>query len=321
MAMLRSPLFWTANLLLAGSLLSAAAAHAQGAPSGAVCVVIDGGRDTLAEGERNAARSLMLQAFEAERVAVDGTGAACAETYTLSNIKLGNTINVTVAGPRGSRTARATTLDDLPNVYSQMVKSLITGEAMVSGGGTTDRTNVTRDQSAPRRVQADQLKYVSLGYGAVIAGRAATGPAFGFGYRYELDKLAIDVSLGFIFANDGDGLGLTGYYPRLAGLWYQQPLADSSPYYGAGLSFGGTAVLADDDKTYSGSGLQGHLTAGYEAFRSSTIRFFGQLDVTMPFYVSDIDFESSDKTKYTPSLSLSIGLGWGKGNTVRVIND
>lgn len=78
-----------------------------------------------------------------------------------------------------------------------------------------------------------------------------------------------------------------------------------------------------DDRGYAGSGLQGHLTAGYEAFRSSTIRFFGQLDVTMPFYVSDhIDFDTNDETtRYTPSLSLSIGLGWGKGNTVRVIND
>ena len=297
--------------------------HAEAQSGGGVCVVIDASRDTLADNERNAARAILLQAFESEQLAVDASGAACTETYTVSNIKLGETINVTITGPRGQRTGRATRLDDLPNVYSQMVKSLVTGAPMETGGGATDRTNVTRDQSAPRRVSADSLKYVSLGYGSVISGRLARGPAFGLGYRYELDKVAIDVSLGFILANDGDGLGVTGYYPRLSGFWYQKPLADSSPYYGAGLSYGGTAASDSDDDAYAGSGLQGHVTAGYEAFRSSTIRFFAQFDLTLPFYTSEhVDFDTNTSdTRYTPSLSLQIGLGWGKSNTVRVVND
>ena len=126
--------------------------------------------------------------------------------------------------------------------------------------------------------------------------------------------------MGFILAKDGDGFGVTGYYPRLAGIWYQDPIKDSSAYYGAGLSFGGTGV-ADGDDSFSGSGLQGHLTGGYEAFRSSTIRFFGQLDVTLPFYASSHDFGPGSGSKYTPSVSMSIGLGWGKSNTVRVVND
>ena len=35
-------------------------------------------------------------------------------------------------------TGRSSSLDDLPNVYSQMVRSLVTGQPMVTGGGTTD---------------------------------------------------------------------------------------------------------------------------------------------------------------------------------------
>lgn len=311
-------LFLAANLLALATL--AAPAHAQ-SPGVGVCVVIDASRDTLGDGERSAARSLLLQAFESEKVAVDASGSSCAETYMVSNIKLGNTINVTITGPRGQRTGRATSLDDLPNIYSQMVKSLITGAPMETGGGATDRTNVTKDQTAPRRVAADNLKYVSLGYGAVIAGKLARGPAFGFGYRHELDRIAIDISVGLIFANDGDDFGVTGYYPRLAGIWYQQPLADSSPYYGAGVSFGATGVADGEGDSYAGSGVQGHITAGYEAFRSSTIRAFGQLDVTLPFYTSKHDFGTSEGSRYTPSVSLSIGLGWGKGNTIRVINE
>lgn len=319
----RALVFSSSNLL--GLAALAAPALAQPAPSpmmpGGVCVVIDANRDTLADGERNAARSLVLQSFEAEKLATDPSGTACAETYVVSNVKLGNTITVSISGPRGQRTGRATSLDDLGNVYSQMVKSLVTGAPMETGGGATDRSNVTRDQAAPRRVAADGLKYVTLGYGGVIAGGLQSGPAFGFGYRYELDRIAIDISMGFLLAKDGSGVGVTGYYPRLAGVWYQQPLADSSPYYGVGLSFGGTAVADGSNNAYAGSGLQGHLTAGYEAFRSSTIRFFGQLDLTLPFYTSTHDFDTSSGSKYTPSVSMSIGLGWGKSNTVRVVND
>lgn len=316
MVSIRSLAFFSAASLLGVTALTSHPAQAQS--GGGVCVVIDASRDTLQDGERNAARALLLQAFETEKLAVDASGASCTETYMVSNIKLGETINVTITGPRGQRTGRATRIDDLPNIYSQMVKSLVTGAPMETGGGATDRSNVTRDQSAPRRVAADQLKYVSLGYGGVMAAGLTRGPAFAAGWRMELDRLAVDISLGFIFASDGDGLGVTGYYPRLSGLWYQKPIADSSPYYGAGVSWGATAA-GDDDEAYAGSGLQGHLTAGYEVLRSSTIRFFGQADLTLPFYTSDLS--TNGGSKYTPSISLSFGIGWGKSNTVRVVND
>lgn len=308
-------------LLLSTSLAAVAAlaapAAAQSAPG--VCVVIDASRDTLEEGERVAVRSLVLQAFENERLAVDPSGTACIETYVVSNIKLGNTINVTISGPRGQRSGRASQLDDLPNVYSQMVKSLVTGAPMETGGGAVDRTNVTRDQSAPRRVAADDLKYISLGYGGVIAGRFAYGPAFAGGYRKELDRIGIDISTAFLLANDTeDENGINWALLRLAGLWYQNPIADSTSYYGLGVSYG-FAAASDGDQHYGGSGLQGHLMVGYELFRSSTIRGFGQVDVTLPFYKSE-GFDSSD-TRYTPSVAMSVGFGWGKSNTVRVVND
>ena len=54
-------------------------------------------------------------------------------------------------------------------------------------------------------------------------------------------------------------------------------------------------------------------------FRSSTIRAFVQADVTLPFYTSDISVGGG--SKYTPSMALQLGLGWGKSNTIRVVND
>jgi len=288
-----------------------------GEPAG-VCVVIDPARDTLTEQERVAERGLVLQAFANEQLPVNSSGAACTETYVVSNIKLGNTINVTISGQRGQRTGRSTSLDDLSNVYSQMVKSLVTGAPMETGGGATDRTNVTKDQSSPRRVAADSLKYVALGYGGVIAGRFAYGPAFGFGYRKELDRIGLDISaLNIILANDSDvSDGVNMSLIKLLGLYYQNPTADGTVYYGAGLSYGFVGV-SDGDNTYTGAGLQGHLIAGYEAFRSSTIRGFVQFDATLPFYKS----EDSGQERYTPTVTLELGFGWGKSNVVRVINE
>jgi hypothetical protein len=287
-----------------------------------VCITIDPARDTLAEGERNAAKTLVLQAFERERLPVDATNTSCAETYAVTNVKLGNTITVTITGPRGTRSARSTTLDDLPNVYAQMVRSLVTGAPLATGGGTTDRTNVTRDQAAPRRVASDNLKYVSLGYGGVVAGRVSRGPTFGAGYRRELDRIALDISMSFVVGTDDENAsGGTFAIPRLMFLGYQDPLKDESLYYGAGISYGLTAAEDSEGDAYAGAGLQGHLVAGYEAFRSSTIRGFVQFEATLPFYKSKLDFGTGAESRYTPTFSINLGFGWGKSNTLRVVND
>lgn len=286
-----------------------------------VCVVIDPNRDTLAEQERMAARSLLLQSFEAEKFPTDATGAACTETYQVSNIKLGNTINVTITGPRGQRTGRATSLDDLPNVYSQMVKSLVTGAPMTEA---IDRTNVTKEQSAPRRVQADNMKYVQLGYGGITArGNVASGPAFAGGYRKELDRIAIDISIAILLANDSDiNDGVTLAIPKLVALWNQSPTADSTVYYGAGVSYGASWVGRGDiggGADYTGSGIQGHIAVGYAMLRSSTIRLFVQLDTTLPLYKSSA---SMTDRGWSPSAMFTLGFGWGKTTqVVRVINE
>mgnify|MGYP001553952782 FL=1 len=186
-----------------------------------VCVTVDAARDNLAPEEQKAAVALVSQAFEAQGVIVDTTGAACTGTYVVTNVRLGKTINVRIAGPLGERTARATGLDDLSNVYSQMTKSLVNGTPMETGGGSTDRQNVTKDQSAPRRVAADSLKYLTLGYGLMPADGLSYGPAFGFGYRKELDRIAIDFSfLNLMLLNDNDASdGITGSFVKMLGLY------------------------------------------------------------------------------------------------------
>jgi len=159
----------------------------------------------------------------------------------------------------------------------------------------------------------------SFAAGITLAG-IASGPAFGFGYRKELDRIAIDISLTFLLANDTEvSDGVTMSIPKLGLLWNQDPIADSSAYYGIAVSYGFAAVSADG-MLYGGSGLEGHLIGGYEMFRSSTIRGFIQMDVTLPFYKSNSEFSGTD-TRWPVSAALSLGLGWGKSNVVRVINE
>ena len=121
----RSALFTV--MLLAGT---ARAASAQ------TCIAIDEPNDTLGRDERAAAVLLVGKQFElaGQRVVKSD----CTATYTVSHIRLGATIIVTLSGPAGSREATALGLDDLPAVYSQMVRSLTTGQPM--GLGVVDRT-------------------------------------------------------------------------------------------------------------------------------------------------------------------------------------
>jgi hypothetical protein len=71
-------------------------------------------------------------------------------------------------------------MDDVPAVYSQMVRSLLRGEPM-DAPGVVDRTNVSETQSAAQnRVHSDSIWYARLGYGAYFADQSYGGPAVGF---------------------------------------------------------------------------------------------------------------------------------------------
>jgi hypothetical protein len=96
-----------------------------------ICVSIDEIRDTLSPDERAASLLLIARQFEraGERVVPE-----CPATYTLAHVRLGSTIIVTLAGPRGVREGRALGLDDLPALYSQMVRSLVIGQSMTALG-------------------------------------------------------------------------------------------------------------------------------------------------------------------------------------------
>jgi hypothetical protein len=348
LAIMTKMLIASCAVLYAGVINTATAAVA------AVCVDVDTSRDTLSESDRNATRFLLAQALQREGIQVGQQD--CAATYTVYHVKLGNSITVFLQGPQGHplstvpapigyRQATARALEDVPPIYSQMVRSLVSGQAMSAANDTVDRTNATAVEQAPNRVEADSLWYARLGYGGVLGPQFGHGPAFGFGYRYELDALGVDLSFfNFMVANNSGGnvngsgsSGITGSWIKLMALYFLNPTANRSSYLGGGVGWGATAAESTTStatpatnattySSYSGTGLQGELSAGYELLRASTIRMFVQADATLPLYqIHSTTFDGTATyrtvSSYAPSFALTFGIGWGRSVTrVHVVN-
>jgi hypothetical protein len=308
---------WTITALLVAA---AATARAD------VCVTIDTARDTLSAGEQSAALLLVARQFEQEGEQV--VPAECPRHYSLSHIRLANTIVVGMSGPGGPREGIAQGMDDLPALYSQMVRSIVTGRPM-TGFNVIDRTNVTAAQTDARRFHTDSVWYARLGYGSLFGDSTYGLPSVGFGYRAELDSFAIDASfLNFQF-RQGDYYSSSGASAqsllKLSGLYFLNPRANRSGYFGGGLSYGRQSFGASYNPATSyyrsdwdGSGLQGELTAGYELARATSLRFFVQADAIFPFYEATSETFVPSRTgfvppttdrRYAPSLILSIGVG------------
>lgn len=307
-----------------GARLRAEGATARQVAEADVCVDIDQARDTLSKEDRAAALILLGRQFEAEgqRVVADG----CTDVYVISHVKFGDTITVTLAGPSGQRQAMALSMNDVPAVYSQLVRALLTGQDVGSMRTVVDRTNVIGTQAAPMRVQSDSLFYARLGYGTVLGGASHGGPAMGFGVRRELDSFAIDVSFFNLQSQSRSGnyyeSGASGSWLKLEALRYADRTANATMYYGGGLSWGGVSA-SKDDRHFSGSGLQGELTVGYEMLRASNIRMFMQTDVVLPFYSATavtyrLRAPTITERRYTPSATVSLGLGWGRDRRTRL---
>jgi len=285
----------------------AATALAQSPAASEVCIAVDEAHDTLAPADRTAARLLIGKQFEIAgwRVVPDG----CSNAYLLSHVKLGYTISVVLTGPAGRREGTARGLDDLIPLYSQMVRSIVTGRPM-EGMKVIDRTNVTEAQTRPpRRMASDSFGYVRIGAGN-------QGPGMGFGYRTELDAVAIDVS----FLNFTRQTGTSATYPyyssgsgtfsfvKMTALHFMKGKANSSLYFGGGVSTGG-AYVSDfrSKRTWSGRGLQGELAIGHEFGRASTMCIFVQAEATLPLYRMAV---SGGPSRYIPTYGISVGFGW-----------
>jgi hypothetical protein len=288
------------------------------------CVRLDTTRDTLAPEEQKAAAFLFEEALTREGRTVDPGN--CTEEWVLSHVRLGNSITVVVSSPQGRRSDRVSGVEEFSAQYSQSIRALLTRrDPRNEVAGVVDRTNVTTAQVDVKRVGSDSVFFVRLGYGAVSGSGNGGGPLLGFGWRKELNRVALDFAFAnmLVLANGqenhfGSGPFNDGPLTLLAlGVNYHfRPLANSTPYAGVGLGFtrwGSTG----------GKGLDLRLSLGYEMFRASNLRLFVQADGVLPTYeVTRTDwpdwlrdpYRDPATSTFRPAMvTVSLGIGWSGG--------
>jgi hypothetical protein len=119
-----------------------------------VCVQIDVTKDNLSDADRNGFRVAILEALRSEGIQIDPDGVACRGVVIAYSMKLGKSVTTTIYAGNKSVSGKASSLDELDLSVRQLVRSLVTGGSLATGFGVTDRQNVLRDQTAPRRVNA-----------------------------------------------------------------------------------------------------------------------------------------------------------------------
>jgi hypothetical protein len=304
--------------LLCAALAGLAATLAPDSAWAASCAQIDEKRDALTPEERSSVVTLFEDSLTEEKQEVSREG--CTDTWTLYHIRLGESLTVVVQSSRGTRRERVKKIEDLPAIYSQMVRSMLSGTQLTNDGAAINRKNVTESQNDPQRVHAEAIWYAKLGYGATTADGFHSGPQFGFGRRWELDQVGIDLGfLNFLTYQDSDGFeGVSASWIEIGADYFFDAFGNNSPYVGAGLSLGShTIPSASGD--FEGSGLQGKGVLGYEFFRASTIRLLVQFEAVVPMYrlarkTTDATGGTDTDHVYSPNLMLSLGLGWGGGS-------
>lgn len=310
---------WAPVALVAALLFASPSVHAGS------CVRLDSTRDTLTGEEQKAATLLFEEALTREGQTVDPTH--CTEEWVLSHVRLGDSITVIVSSPHGRRSDRVRGVEEFPAQYSQSIRALLRRQDPSNElAGPIDRTNVTSAQVDVKRIGSDSVFFVRLGYGVTSGEGNGGGPLLGFGWRKELNRIALDFTFGNVLVlsddrNDrySDGPFGDGSVTLVAlGVNYHfRPLASGTPYVGGGLGF--TRWQSD-----RGKGLDVRLALGYEMLRASNLRLFVQADGILPTYeVTRTDWSdwswnappsSTATSTFRPAtMALSLGIGWGGG--------
>ncbi|MEZ4270753.1 MAG: hypothetical protein R3C68_04775 [Myxococcota bacterium] len=270
----------------------------------ATCVVVDQQHDQLGDAERLSAGLILTETLREEGIEV--ATAPCSDAYVVYHIRLGEKITVVMAHGERRRRAESASVEDLPQLYSQMIRAIISDTPVGNELHAVKRSNVVEAQANPKRIKADSLWYLSLGPILTLGEDVNPGSQFTFGYRYELNSFGVDASISLGAHNiNNDESGFIWTVPKLMGLYFFDPESNGTFYLGGGLSWGGVSNI-DKNEDFDGSGLQGELALGYELLRTSSLRMFIQANATLPFYRGS---EDGGDERYTPTFGIAFGIG------------
>lgn len=310
--------------------------------SAAVCIQIDEKRDNLEPAERTAILTMVENAARRQGLRLAQEDAACDEIYTIFSVRLGSTLTATLLGPDDLKSQKARDLDALPEVYEQLLSSMLDDkrrkqdDAAAASAAATRQQGVAEptspgDTRAPAANQSRSLEtniwFARLGYIMDFGIEFGGGPAIGVGYRYEASDFGLEISaLNLNMASiDSFADALSASWIRLGGLYFFTPDGNRSPYLQAGMSWGSNFVTASDEMQ-GASGIRGEFGGGMEFLRESPVRLFVEGNVVLPFYSvkyqvtqktptpptpgSNDDPIKTDHKIYTPAVMIYMGIGF-----------
>jgi len=268
----------------------------------AACVVLDEDRDNLSADEQKAASMLLEQALIAQDIDLEDSvdsGGDCGSTWSVSHVRLGESITVALTGVGDSQSMTVGGLEELPDAYARLISALLNDEEV---SDTVTRDTVTDAESEEaNRVNVEGLTYLQLGGGGGYNDAlsvAGGGVLVGMGYRHEMDRWAVDVG-GTLLIPTNEDLRFFHIQGQFQALRFVNEQANNTLYAGAGLGLGGGG----------GFGLEGSAVLGYEMFRATNIRLFFQGVVTFPMHAYD-SWISDTSGGYMPYGGLTLGFAF-----------
>lgn len=335
--------------LLAAALVSlSAAADAQ------VCATI-AADDALSPEDQASALALVEATLDVRGLGEPG-GLDCDTILTVRHIVLGGAYHVIIEGPTGAYRETAESPAAIPDTYEALIDLALHGpdpeppaapepepepqteptevQVIVPDGWYFDpltgelvseaAPSPSAEPAAPSRRSGPgrDFGYFRLGPGAVVAdGSVRGGPAIGFGWRHYERHLAVDASVANAFVLRDTASGFTMGILSMNFYYVAQPEAQTSAYFGGGMSWGIARVCVSfdqefgDDECFRGDGLQAELGGGAELLRHTSIRLTTHLGLSLPFGATAPTNQWGDPrsgpSAYIPTGVATIGIGFG----------
>ena len=193
--------------------------------------------------------------------------------------------------------------DDLDAVLARLVAGLVTGE---KARGSADIYTVTEAESDPLlRLGVTGVWGLKLGYMVASAGDTQTMPGLSVFWLYDARTFLAEIDVGFHNGDSGAADSFVGL-----GLYYPHRPADTTPFVGGGLRYGGGNY---DGHPGSGSGIQLFGTAGMLFGRTSSVQVRGDVSVFYNTFAGKAERRWYDDTGVDEDAARGILLKVGIG--------